>query len=125
MKYLIDTWAWIEFFLETNIGKKIMKILDSEKNQIIISSVNVAEVYKFILREKDLRFAEKALDFMRERSFIIFVSTQIAVESAKLNNQLKIGLGDSLIYATALLNKATLVTEDEHFKKLKNILYIS
>jgi predicted nucleic acid-binding protein len=34
------------------------------------------------------------------------------------------GLADSIVYATALLKKAEVVTGDEHFKKLKNVLFI-
>ena len=124
MKYLIDSWAWIELFIETKIGKKINNIIEIEDNEIIVSSINVSEVYKYILREKGLKHAELALDLIMKRCFIIFVSTQIAVESAKLNQKLKIGLGDSLIYATSLLNNAILITGDSHFKDLENVEYI-
>jgi predicted nucleic acid-binding protein len=51
------------------------------------------------------------------------------VESAKINNMLKKetdgwGLADSLVYATAQLKKAQVVTADEHFSKLKNVIFI-
>jgi hypothetical protein len=34
------------------------------------------------------------------------------------------GLADSIVYATASAKKAEVVTGDEHFKKLKNVLFI-
>jgi predicted nucleic acid-binding protein len=34
------------------------------------------------------------------------------------------GLADSIVYATAIVKKAEVVTGDEHFKKLKNVLFI-
>ena len=34
------------------------------------------------------------------------------------------GLADSIVYATAALKKALIVTGDEHFKKLKNVSFI-
>jgi len=34
------------------------------------------------------------------------------------------GLADSIVYTTASAKKAEAVTGDEHFKKLKNVLFI-
>jgi predicted nucleic acid-binding protein len=34
------------------------------------------------------------------------------------------GLADSIVYATGQTKKAKVVTGDEHFKKLKNVLYL-
>jgi predicted nucleic acid-binding protein len=34
------------------------------------------------------------------------------------------GLADSIVYATAAVKKAEVVTGDEHFKKLENVLFI-
>ena len=53
----------------------------------------------------------------------------IAVEAAKVNVRMKKevegwGLADSIVYATATVKKAEVVTGDEHFKKLKNVLFI-
>ena len=53
----------------------------------------------------------------------------IAVESANIQvrNKKEIdgwGLADSVVYATATVKKADVVTGDEHFKKLKNVVFI-
>jgi predicted nucleic acid-binding protein len=51
------------------------------------------------------------------------------VEAAMLTSKLKREipgweLADSIVYATALIKKAEVVTGDEHFKKLKNVTFI-
>jgi predicted nucleic acid-binding protein len=51
------------------------------------------------------------------------------VESARLNVKMRKeidgwGLADSIVYATATIKKAEVVTGDEHFKNLKNVLFI-
>ncbi len=51
------------------------------------------------------------------------------MESARLNVKMKKEIGgwsiaDSIVYATATIKKAEVVTVDEHFKKLKNELFI-
>jgi hypothetical protein len=51
------------------------------------------------------------------------------VESAKINVKMKKeieewGLADSIVYATVVLKKAEVVTGDEHFRKLGNVLFI-
>ena len=59
----------------------------------------------------------------------MFLEETIAVESARLNVRMRKeregwGLADSIVYATASAKKAEVVTGDEHFKKLKNVLFI-
>jgi len=34
------------------------------------------------------------------------------------------GLADSIVYATELTKEAEIVTRDEHFKNLKNVIFI-
>lgn len=59
----------------------------------------------------------------------MFLDETIAVESARLNVKIRKeidgwDLADSFVYATATIKKAEVVTGDEHFKKLKNVLFI-
>lgn len=54
---------------------------------------------------------------------------KIAVESAKIDCAMKKkikgwGLADSVVYATGLAKNAEIVTGDEHFKGLKNVIFI-
>jgi len=50
---------------------------------------------------------------------VIDLDTTLAREAARLS----LPLADSLIYATAMRNGATLWTQDEHFKALPGVRY--
>ena len=67
--------------------------------------------------------------FIKEKSALAHLDEPIAVESAKVLVRLKKeidgwGLADSVVYTTAIVKKADVVTGDEHFRKLNNVIFI-
>ncbi|RLG60071.1 MAG: hypothetical protein DRN95_00565 [Candidatus Hydrothermarchaeota archaeon] len=123
MTVLIDSWAWIEYFRGSKAGEKVRKYIEGE-NEIIISTINMAEIYRWILRFYDEKIAEEKRNFIKKRAIVIDVTEEIAIKSAKIKHKLKWGLGDSIIYATAKQEKAKVLTGDPHFKNLKDVIYI-
>ena len=128
MKYVIDSYAWIEYFMGTQAGKKAKSIIDSSEEKIT-PTICLAEVYAKTLKVESQELAEKQRVFIKEKSALAVLDEPIAVESAKVQAKMKKeidgwGLADSIVYATALLKKAEVVTGDEHFRKLKNVLFI-
>lgn len=103
-------------------GKEIKKLIDSD-SQVFVSVINLAEVYKRVLEKYNETAANDIINFMSERCFLIPVDNHIALTAAILNNKLKIGLGDSLIYASAQVNNLKLATGDSHFKDKDDIVY--
>ena len=128
MKYVIDSYAWIEYFMGTKAGEKVKDLIENSEEKIT-PSICLAEVYAKALKVESQEIAEKQKIFMKEKSSIAYLDESIAVESAKVNVRMKKeidgwGLADSIVYATAVIKKAEVVTGDEHFKKLKNVLFI-
>ena len=120
---LLDSWCWIEYLEGTNAGKKISKYIDSDEN-LFISVINLAEVYKWSLSKKSEKDAESIVHIMLSRCFIAPVEPTISLNAARTNWKKKLGLGDSLIYETAKAHNLKLVTGDPHFKKEKDIIYL-
>src|SRR4030066_181280 len=94
--------------------------ISSQINKILIEHFAKAE-------SKEL--AEKQRAFIKEKSALSSLDEATAVESAKIQTKMKKeidgwGLADSIVYATALLKNAEVVTGDKHFKKLENVLFI-
>jgi predicted nucleic acid-binding protein len=128
MKYVIDSYAWIEYFMGTEAGEKAKPIIESSEEKIT-PTICLAEVYAKTLKVESQELAERQRVFIKEKSALATLDEPIAVESAKVQTKMKKeidgwGLVDSIVYATALLKKAEVVTGDEHFKKLKNVLFI-
>ncbi len=122
MIVLLDSWAWIEYFRNGEKAKEVAIYLESER-EIYISAINVAEVFRALLSSETKQLAEKLVVWMIHRSIIIPVSTEIALQSAELKHKHKWGLGDSIVYATALNQKTELLTGDSDFKGMDGVIY--
>jgi predicted nucleic acid-binding protein len=120
---LVDSWAWIEFFQGSNAGAKVADYLDEDQD-LIISAVNLAEVYRWILRYYDENTAEEKKEAMMERCSLIDVDEEIAVDAARIRHRLKWGLGDSIVYATARLENARVLTGDSDFMGLDDVIFL-
>ena len=120
---MLDSWCWIEYANGSKQGKKIAEYIDSDE-ELFISVINLAEVYKKYLSETDESYADKIVTLMMSRCFIIPIEPTTALNAAKTNWKKKWGLGDSLIYESAKAHNLKLVTGDPHFKKEKDVVYL-
>jgi len=128
MRYVVDSYAWIEYFMGTKTRENAKAIIENSEEKIT-PSICLAEVYAKTLKVESQEIAEKQKTFIKEKSALVPLDELIAVEAAKVQVRMKNeidgwGLADSIVYATAIIKKAEVVTGDEHFKKLKNVLFI-
>ena len=124
--YIIDSWAWIEYFEGSLTGEKVKEIL--EKNECFTSSLSIAEVtIKLIKEGKD---SQEGYSIINSLSKELPVHNEIAFEAGKLyvekRKKLKdIGIVDVFIITQARKNNLTIVTGDrEHFKSERNVMLI-
>jgi len=123
MTVLIDSWAWIEYCKATEIGEKVKKYL-LEEEVILTSTMNIAEVYKFLLMTKP----EKANTLIRniiKISLIIPLDIEIALHAGKIKHEKKIGMAGTIVLATAEKKHAKILTGDPDFKQCQNIIFLS
>jgi len=128
MKYVIDSYAWIEYFMGTTAGEKVKPIIEGPEMKIT-PTICIAEVYAKTLKAESEELAQKQITFMKETSAVAPLDAETAIQSAKLDVLMKQkikgwGLADSIVYATGLLKKAKTVTGDEHFRNLDNVIFI-
>ncbi len=122
MTVLVDSWAWIEYFKGSHPATQAKEIIESNQ-KILLSTINVSEIYLFLLRNKPSD-AEKLIKFVLNSSFVIPIDSSIALKAAKIKYGKKIGMADAIVIATAEENNATILTGDDDFKNLKNVIYI-
>lgn len=121
---MIDSWAWIEFYAGSEAGEKVKVYVMDDDQDVIISTINLAEIYQAALRSFDEKTAEARRRALKNRCDMIAVDEEIAVMAAKIKQNLKWGLGDALIYATAKREGAKVLTGDLHFKGLSDVTYL-
>ncbi len=126
-KYIIDASAWIEYLDGSSVGAEVGRIVENEGNDIITSSLTIAEVYsKFIRLGRDYLLAKKAITTL---SRIVLVDEEIGELAGKIHSKIKqidknFGMADAIIAATAEVNHSFIVSKDPHFKNFKKIVFI-
>ncbi len=116
---VVDSSAWLEYFGEASNASYFATPIE-RGNQLLVPSLTLYEVFKKVFQQKGEWAALEAMGLMKTGA-ICPLDEDIALAAARLSVRHKLSLADSVIYATALENKATLWTQDAHFKGLPGV----
>lgn len=119
---LVDSSGWIEYFTDDTNAKHFTPIIENT-GDLIVSVINIYEVYKKILQKTDENYALTAIALMQQAK-VLNVTSQVSIEAARFNIKYKIPMADSIIYVTGLLNNAIVWTQDYDFINLPNVNFI-
>ncbi len=127
LRYIIDTYAWVEYFLASEKGRTAKKILENPRNTLITLENCIAELHEWCLKH-DIDF-EKLFRIVRGSSTIEAININDWIRAAKIKfDQRKktkgFGLMDALILAKQSELKCKIITGDKHFKKLRNVEFL-
>ena len=118
---LVDSSGWIEYFTGgPNTDFFAPAIEDVE--QLVVASLSVLEVFRWILREHGETAALRAIALMQQGE-MHDLDTSLALQTAKLGLEHKLPLADSVILATARKCEATVWTQDADFKGIPGVEY--
>jgi len=125
-EYVVDSYAWIEYFRGTQAGKKALRYI--EGNSAATSVLSLAELKEKYLREKWKSFDED-LAFVAARTTLTQVDRQVSLLAGEINHDRKAvvknwGMADSIILATARTASAKVVTGDRHFEGLPDAIIV-
>ncbi len=118
---LVDSSGWLEYFVDGKNAEVFAPAIESV-DELLVSTVNLYEVFKKILRERDEHSALKAVAVMQQ-GIVKDVDVRVSLLGARLSYEKKIPMADSLILATAQLNEAILWTQDSEFSGIDNVRY--
>jgi predicted nucleic acid-binding protein len=121
MTVTFDSSAWIEYFAGSALGKDVKKFVDSSES-INTPVIDLMEIKNKYVREK--KKWRSRIDFICERSLIIDIDQEIALLASDLKNKYGLYSIDALIYASAQTTKSKLLTKDNHFKNLKDVIIL-
>jgi predicted nucleic acid-binding protein len=89
----------------------------------IVASIQLYEVYKVVRRDLSEERAVEAVAAMH-RAQVIPLDESLAIEAADLSLAHGLAMADSVVYATALRHRATLITGDADFEGLPDAVLI-
>ncbi len=122
---LIDSYGWIEYFGEGPLADSYAVFIENaDAKGTVTPTVVVYEVYKKI---KSIKGEEKALEAYAQmsRTKIVDLTSALCLEAADISMNLKLGMADSIILATAKTYRAQIVTSDQHLKNVDGVKFIS
>jgi predicted nucleic acid-binding protein len=117
---LIDSSGWLEYITDDTKAVLFIPYFVAGNRPLIVSPVVIYEVRKILLDRQSLRVAD---DFASQvdRYPLVQIDARIALEAASLSITHRLHFADALIYATALIMHAELVTSDTHFNNLPGV----
>ena len=126
---ILDTLPLVDFFKdESEITEKIIQKSEENGEKLAISVVTLTELYYILAREKGEEFAKVSIENIKSYAEPLIFNEKISKEAGKLKFKYSgkdpkkgMPLADCIIAATVLENNATLVTPDDHFKKVEGL----
>jgi predicted nucleic acid-binding protein len=128
-----DSYAWIEYFLGSDSGRIVKEYVDA--GELVTPPIVLAEVARKYLREgMEEEDVARRLSFIEVNSTVKEIDTELSVAAAraylKLSEKAKTGelkkpsLTDGIVLATGRILKAKIITGDEHFRGLDEVVYV-
>lgn len=119
---LLDSSGWLAYFTDGPNSDFFAKaILATE--EIVVPTIVFYEIFKKTLSDKGEEAALQTVGQLHKYK-IVDLDEDLSLSAARISNEHKIPMADSIIYATAKKFGASIWTQDEDFKDLPNVKYI-
>jgi len=118
---VVDSSGWLEFFADGPnaefFAPAIMNV-----GELLVPTISIYEVFKRVLQQVDEEHALEAVALMMA-GLQVPLDVTVALAAAKLSDELKLPMADSILLATAQLNAAILWTQDADFAAVDGVMY--
>jgi len=119
---LVDSSGWVHYFMNGPLAQPYAGYLSKTK-ELLTPTVVLYEVYKKLKSELSEEEALMAVAQM-EKTTVAPLSESIAYHAADLALEHRLAMADAMVYATADIYKARLITSDVDFKNLPHVTYL-
>lgn len=118
---VVDSSGWLEYLADAANADFFAAAIE-QVDQLIVPTLSILEVFKWILRERGENDALQAAALMQQGR-VIELNVALSIRAAKLGLDLKLPLADSVMLATAQAHQAVFWTQDAHFKGIQGVRY--
>lgn len=127
MEYIIDSYAWIEYFLGSLKGDTLKNLFLDERNIFYTLECCLAEIRGWTLRENE--DFDRLFNIISANSELISLTKINWIDAGKKrheqrNIQKDFGLIDAMILVKQAELKCKIISGDAHFKNLKNVIFL-
>lgn len=118
---VVDSSGWLEYFANDKNSDFFAPIIEDTPN-LIVSTINIYEVFKRILQQRDENDALQAAAVMQQ-ALVVDVTAAVSLLAAGISYKMKLPMADSLTLATAKSMNAILWTQDSDFIGITDVRY--
>ena len=119
---VVDTSAWIEYLSETPCGDRIDAELP-RRDAWLVPTIVQLELTKCLCRTRGDAVAKAVMAFY-DTFVVADLDTEIAISAAGFSVAHKLATADAIVYATAQVYGADVLTCDRHFEHLPGVRFI-
>ena len=119
---VVDTSAWIEWLIDAPTGPMVEEQLPQQSDWLVPTLVQL-ELAKWLTREVGENKADEVLAFTQVCRVIV-LDTEIALAAADACRAHRLATADAIIFATAQVHDAGLLTCDRHFEGLPGVILV-
>lgn len=120
---VVDSSAWLEYFADAPAAKHFANAIENV-DRLVVPAICLLEVFKVVLRQRGENDALQAVALMQQGR-VVDLDASLALIAAKLGNEHKLPLADSVVYATALAVDGIVWTLDADFDGLPGVKYFA
>ncbi len=127
MLYILDSYAWVEYFIGSHKGEVLKKLFLDEKNRFATVECCLAEIQGWALKNK--QDFNNLFKIIRANSTILPLIEHDWIDAGKerfeqRKTQKDFGLIDAVILIKQREFNSLIVTGDQHFKGKKHIIFL-
>jgi toxin FitB len=120
--YVVDTSAWIEWLVDGQLRSELAPFMPARERCVVPTIVQL-ELSKWLMRERGEEETDVVIAYT-QKCQIWPLDTATALRAAELHREYKLATADAIVYASALLSGAKLLTCDAHFESLPSVHWI-
>jgi toxin FitB len=120
--WVVDTSAWIEWLVDGLLRNQLVSLMPPRDRCVVPTMVQL-ELSKWLVRERGEDEADMVIAYT-QKCQVWPLDTATALRASELHREYKLATADAIVYASALLSGAQLLTCDAHFKDLPRVRWI-
>ncbi len=125
-KILLDSYALLAYLKKEDNYRKVLELLNSapDDGSIIVNEINVGESYYIIARERGIKQADYFIETILPNLPIDIKSNSFdqIIDASRIKVDYPVSYADCFVVATAVREKAMIVTGDPDFKRFGDIV---
>lgn len=125
-KSLIDSFALLAYLKQESNYQKVEHLLSAKDTPLLMNDINIGETFYILARERGLDKAEYFINAILPNLPITKIGNTLTevIEAAKIKAQYPISYADCFVVATAIRERAVIVTGDPDFKQVEKLVTI-